>query len=541
MQSRNTSKYISILLLFISVNMVVVAQSQLKKRDLNAITDQINLEKFEEASKNIKSLMISHPDEPILNLQMGLCLLNMDYKTDDAIPFLEKAKESYSLEKRRNQRAIEARYYLAQAYHLNHRFDEALAELIALKDNIPPKQKDLLKEIERETAYNQNAILLKSNPVNFRISNLGQAINSEHDEHSPLISADETILIFTSNRQGTGSLKTYDDQYYEDIHQSIWREGKWLPALNIGQKINTSGNDATCSLSADGQTMIVYRNDGISGDLYYSSLSDEGWTEPVKFPKPINTDYNETHGSFSYNGNTLVFASDRPGGFGGKDLYMVKKLPDGTWGKIMNLGPTINTIEDEDSPFLSHDETTLYFASMGHMSMGGYDIFSTKRLNQTEQKWSEPKNIGYPINTPGDDLFYSPTIDGQRVYYASERPGGLGRSDIWLIEYPETHEKAMAVVGGFIFTEDGLPSYESLVTVTKKDTGEEMGEYRPHPQTGKYIMILPTGVEFTMTVRTFGKTTVEKNFSLKGRQDFSTRGNASYLDPIVVEDIKQAQ
>jgi len=520
--------------------MVVVAQSQLKKRELNTITDQINLEKFEEASKKIQSLMINHPDEPILNLQLGLCFLNMDYKTDDAIPFLEKAKESYSIEKRRNHRAIEARYYLAQAYHLNHRFEEALAELIALKDNIPPKQKELLKEIERETAYNQNAIQLKSNPVNFRISNLGQAINSEHDEHSPLISADETILIFTSNRQGTGSLKTYDGQYYEDIHQSIWREGKWLPALNIGQKINTSGNDATCSLSADGQTMIVYRNDGISGDLYYSNLSEVGWTEPIKFPKPINTDYNETHGSFSYNGKTLVFASDRPGGFGGKDLYMVKKLPDGNWGKIMNLGPTINTIEDEDSPFLSHDETTLYFASMGHMSMGGFDIFSTKRLHQTEQKWSEPKNIGYPINTPGDDLFYSPTIDGQRVYYASERPGGLGRSDIWLIEYPETHEKALAVVGGFIFTADGLPSYESLITVTKKDSGEEMGEYRPHPETGKYIMILPTGVEFTMTVRTYGKTTVEKNFSIKGRQDFSTRGNASYLDPIVVEDIKQA-
>ncbi|MCU4164237.1 hypothetical protein [Carboxylicivirga caseinilyticus] len=541
MQCLNTPKVISILFFIFCVNVVLTAQPKLKKKELNAITDDINLEKFDVAAQKIKHLMINHPEEPILNLQMGLCLLNIDYKTDDAIPFLEKAKESYPLDKNKKERAIEARYYLAQAYHLNHRFDEALAELIALKDNIPAKQKALLKEIERETTYNENAIKLKSNPVDFRISNLGQAINSENDEHSPVISADESILIFTSNRQGTGSLTTSDGQYYEDIHKAIWREGRWLPAMNIGQTINTAGNDATCSLSADGQTMIVYRNDGISGDLLYSNLTDKGWTEPVKFPKPINTDYNETHGSFSYDGNTLVFASDRPGGFGGKDLYMVTKLPDGTWGKIMNLGPTINTIEDEESPFLSHDEKTLYFASMGHMSMGGFDIFSTQKLDDNEQKWSEPQNIGYPINTPGDDLFYSPTLDGQRVYYASERPGGYGRSDIWLIEYPENDERTLAVVAGFIFTQEGIPSYESEITVTKKESGEKVGVYRPHPETGKYVIIVPTGVEYTMTIRTSGKATFVKDFTIPARLDFPTRGNASYLDPIVVEDMKDGQ
>ncbi len=541
MQCLHTFKIIRVFCLLFCVNAVIVAQPKLKKKELNAITDAINLEKFDEAAQKIKPLLSNYPNEPILNLQMGLCLLNDDYKTKEAIPYLEKAKEFYPLDRKRNHRAIEARYYLAQAYHLNYRFEEALTELSALKDNIPAKQKVLLKEIERETAYNQNAIELKSHPVDFRISNLGQAVNSENDEHSPVISADETILMFTSNRQGTGSLKTYDDLYYEDIHQSIWREGKWLPAMNLGQKINTDGNDATCSLSANGQTLILYRNDGISGDLYYSTLNDKGWSEPVKFPKPINTDYNETHGSFSYDENTLLFSSDRPGGFGGKDLYMTQKLPDGSWGKVMNLGPTINTAEDEESPFLSHDEKTLYFASMGHKSMGGFDIFSSKKLNDQEQKWNEPKNIGYPINTPGDDLFYSPTLDGQRVYFASERPGGYGKSDIWLIEFPESDERSLAVVAGFIFTQEGIPSYESQITVNKKETGEQIGVYRPHPETGKYVMILSTGVKYVMTIRTFGKATIEKEFSVSARQDFTTQGKASYLDPIVVEEAKQGK
>ncbi len=528
------------LLLILSFSVTIVpAQSKLKKKDLVNITNDLNLEKFEEAAAKLKELMIVHPDEPILNLNYGLCLLNIDYKSDDAIIYLEKAKQHYTLETRKNQHAIEARFYLAQAYHLNHRFEEALQELIALKDNIPPKQKSLLKQLELETRYNENAIQLKANPVDFRITNLGQAVNSEHNEHSPVISADESILIFTSNRQGTGNLTNPDGLFYEDIHKTIWREEKWLPALNLGKSVNSDGNDATCSLSADGQTMIIYRNDGISGDLYFSNLSEKGWSAPLKFPKPINTNYHETHGSFSYDRNTLVFSSDRPGGFGGKDLYIVKRLPDGTWGKVSNLGPTINTVEDEESPFLSHDEGTLYFASMGHLSMGGFDIFSSNRINDAEQKWSEPKNIGYPINTPGDDLFFVPTSDGHRVYFASERPGGYGRSDIWLIEFPETDERSLAVVAGFIFTEDGLPSHESQLILTKKDSGEEVGQYRPHPENGKYVLILPTGVEYTMTIRTFGKVTMSKDFKISGRLDFPTHGNASYLDPIIVEDKKE--
>ncbi|MCU4175733.1 hypothetical protein [Carboxylicivirga sp. N1Y90] len=524
--------------LVLSSQLVQAQKNKPGRKELLSISNNIQLDNYSEAAQQLKDLLLQFPDDPYLSMQYGLCLLNIDYKTDDAIPHLEIAKNYYSLDDRKNDKAIETRFYLAQAYHLNYRFEEALEELMRLKDMIPAKQKSLLKQIEQEIAYNENAIELKKNAVDFRISNLGQAINSEYDEHSPVISADESTIVFTSNRQGTGSYTSGDGLFYEDIHQAIWREGKWIPAMNIGAKINTDGNDATCSLSADGRTLIIYRNDGLSGNLYFSNYTKDGWSTPEKFPKPINTDHAETHGSLSYDGNTLVFASDRPKGFGGSDIYISRKLPNGQWGKVMNAGPTINTVENEESPFLSHDERTLFFASMGHKSMGGYDIFKSKILNEEDKKWSEPQNIGYPINTPADDLFYSPTSDGQRVYFASERAGGFGRSDIYLIEFPETDERTLSVVAGFIFTEEGLPSHESRITLSKADTGEEIGYYRPHPENGKYVLIVPTGVEYKMTIETFNKVTLTKSFKVSGRLDYSSQGNATYLDPIIVENNK---
>ncbi len=523
---------IILLALFMTTLHISAAPKKPKKKELVKVIEYINQESYGEASDEISNLLIKYPNDPYLQLQQGICYLNMDYKADDAIPFLTSASTAFLLTDRRNDNAIEARFYLAQAYHLNHRFEEALKILLELKDKISAKQKEILTKVNQEINYSQNAIQLKAHPVQFRISNLGQAINSEFDEHSPVLSADESLIVFTSNRQGTGSYTTPDGLFYEDIHQSTWREGRWLPALNIGSGINTDDNDATSSLSADGQTLIIYRNNGISGNLFMADYTNNGWSEPKKLPRPINSTYNETHGSLADNGQTLYFSSDRPGGFGGSDIYRVSRLPDGSWGKVVNLGPTINTPEEEESPFLHPDGHTLYFASTAHSSMGGYDIF--KSTMTADNQWTKPENIGYPINTPADDIFYIPTSDGQRVYFASERPGGFGRSDIYVIEFPETDHRAMAVVAGFLFKEDGNPSIHSQIKVEKKESGESMGIYKPHPDNGKYILILPTGNHYTMTITTDGLQTITKTFEVPSRADYPTKGSAIYLDPQII-------
>ncbi len=515
---------------------LLFAQQKAKKRLLRPILEQIDKEDYASAAPKIEDLLIKYPDDSFLHLQLGICYLNIDYKEDDAIDHLQMAVKSYPLEKRKYTKAIESRFYLGQALHLSYQFEEALSTFEKLKidiSGIKTKDRELVDKIDREIRYNKNAIKYKANPIDFRITNLGSAVNSKYDEHSPVVSADESVLLYTSNKPGTGNLKSPDGLFNEDIYISEWREGKWLSALNLGEKVNTAVNDASVSITPDGSTLMAYRNDGVSGDLYFSISEKEGWAKLKKLPKPINTTYNETHGTLINNENTIYFTSDRPGGFGGKDIYVSRKLPTGEWGKPRNLGDKINTANDEDSPFIHSDGKTLYFASEGHTSMGGFDIFYST-LNDSNQ-WSVPENIGYPINTPDDDLFYIPTADGQRVYYASKRKGGFGRSDIYIIEFPESDPRSLAVISGFVFTPDGEPAANAIISMEKHGSGEIVGIYRLNSSSGKYILIVPTEIEYSVTISLKGYKSVVQKVYFPSRGEFSSRKKVLYLDPVVLE------
>ncbi|WP_289053046.1 hypothetical protein [Carboxylicivirga marina] len=504
-----------------------------RKKDFVPIENLMQADDYLKASDLIDKLQKKYPESSYLYLLEGICLLNIDGKTKEAIQPLLLAQEHYGLYSKKNNNAIEANYYLGLAYHLNYQFEDALDLFTQLQDTIPAKRESIHKQLKQQIDYCENAISLKQHPVDFRITNLGQAINSEYDEHSPIISGDENLLMFTSNKQGHSKQGKSTILYPEDIYSSKWRDGAWLPATNVGNSINTSGYDATCSLSSDGKTMILYRNNG-NGDLYISKLSNDKWGKPVKLPKPINSPHEESHACLSIDGNSIVFTSDRPGCVGNKDIYMAHKLPNGDWGKVTLLNEKVNTPFNEESPFLSHDGQTIFFASEGHNSMGGFDIFmSEKDING---QWQEAINIGYPINTPGDDLFYIPTFDGQRVYFASERSGGYGRSDIYIIEFPESDERSLAVVSGFLFTESGLPSDSSTISIMNKVSGELVGAYKPQTHSGKYTMILSTGVQYIMTIETPGKVSISKEVIIPYRANYKSKTRASYLDPMVIKN-----
>lgn len=526
-------KILIITIFSVSILQVCYAKKKPRKKDLIRIENEIGLDNFYQAAEESSTLLKEYPDDPYLNLLYGTCLLNINSRIGESIPPLEFAQKHYNLDSKPNEYAIEANYSLGKAYHLKYRFSEALDIYTHLQGVIPEKRTELREKITREIKINNNAIALKNNPIEFRITNMGQAVNSEYDEHSPVVSGDESLMMFTSNRQGTGVVKGAENLFSEDIYQTVWREGRWLPSTNTGTPTNTKGYEATCSIGPDGKTLITYRYNG-NGNLYISNNIDGKWNESEKLPKPINSAYDESHGSLSPDGNTLIFTSDRPGGLGGKDIYFCRKLPDGSWGKLINPGEAINTPYDEESPFLSYDGKILYFASEGHTSMGGFDIFKSE-LNK-DNAWNDAQNIGYPVNTTGDDLFYIPTYDGQRVYFASVRPGGYGRSDIYIIEFPETDERSLGVVSGFLYNEDGSPSTLSKITVTKEGTGETVGIYKPQPDNGKYTMILPTGIAYEMSVETSNKTNVLKSFELPVRSDYKTRASATFLDPIIIKD-----
>ncbi|MCX6295379.1 MAG: hypothetical protein NTX97_04805, partial [Bacteroidetes bacterium] len=319
---------------------------------------------------------------------------------------------------------------------------------------------------------------------------------------------DESILIFTyTGPKSTGGLMDADfnpdpdGSYYEDVFVSQRVGEHWLTPESIGPNINTKNHDASIALSSDGQKLFIFHStDKDGGDIYMSSLTGNVWGEAQALGPNINTKYWEGSCSLSSDEQTLYFASERPGGLGGKDIYISKKMPDGSWGKAENLGPSINTIYNDDSPFIHPDGVTLFFSSEGHNSIGGYDIMYS---NLKDGKWSEPTNIGYPINTTEDERFYVLTADGEHGYYSSDMKGGKGQQDLYTVTPGFFGEKPiLALVVGTIFANDN--SVDATINVSNNDTGEKIGTYHSNSASGKYLIALTPGNNYKVAIEVEG-------------------------------------
>lgn len=278
---------------------------------------------------------------------------------------------------------------------------------------------------------------LAENELNVIIENLGKSVNSSFDEHSPIISADGNTLIFTSNRPDNNTTSKVGN--LEDVY-IVTKTGKeWGTPKKISTHINTPKyNDAAASLSPDGKTLFLYSEEG-AGDIYISRFEGNDWTDPKPLGRNINTSqYWETCASISADGKKLYFTSDRPGGYGELDIYLSELDAKGEWGKAVNLGPVINTPSNEDSPSIHYDGKTLYFSSNGHRNLGNNDIFMSEFKNG---KWQKPENIGFPINSWEYDGFFTISPDKKKAYYSTVKDGGLGGIDIYSISFLEPKYK----------------------------------------------------------------------------------------------------
>jgi outer membrane protein OmpA-like peptidoglycan-associated protein len=290
-------------------------------------------------------------------------------------------------------------------------------------------------EVDRRLTECANGKEFKANPKPFSIVNMGSAINSPQEDFAPVLTADENEIVFTTRRQedNTSPDVADDNKYYEDIFVAVRENGSWKAARNIGPPVNTKYNDSNLTLSPDGSLLFIYKDEG-NGDIYLCEKNKNGsWGEPTPLPGIINSSYRESSVTITPDENTLYFVSERPGGYGGSDIYVCTKDSKGEWSRVKNLGPKINTELDEDGPFISYDGKTLYFSSELHKTMGGFDIFKSELLNAEKNEWSEPENIGYPINTPDDDIYFSISKDGKRSYYSSVKNEGQGYTDIYVI------------------------------------------------------------------------------------------------------------
>lgn len=422
-------------------------------------------EKYDLAYPAYEELAKGHPDNFLYNYRTGLCYFHSINSANKAkaLSYFEAAKKNMT-----SKSDPEIYYYLGQVYQLHNRFDEAIECYTKLKSVIVNKGLGAkqIKEADRfiETCNTGKELVKKPLPV--RIENAGPNINSEFPDYAPVISSDESSLIFTSKREGTtGGKKDEDGYYFEDIFSSkkIGETG-WIPsykldtmaetpkrgffkilfskAENIGNSVNTKTHDASIAISADGKKLFIFRKNHI----WMSTHNGTKWGKPAKLNENINAKKSyEPSITLSAEESIIYFVSERKGGFGGKDIYRSFKQADGSWGKAENLGPTINTKYDEESPFIALDGKTLYFSSEGHESMGRFDIFKTVLENNS---WTTPQNLGYPINTASDDIFYVTNADNNRAYYSTIKHESKGDLDIYMIskEVPRPQIKILSVV-----------------------------------------------------------------------------------------------
>ncbi len=384
-------------------------------------------------------------------------------------------------------------YYLAKSSHINGDIDTAFYQYDFFLTNVKKKHEKYDLAV-LGLAQVEVAKKLMADPQPYVIKNIGPIVNTENPEYSPVVTIDGTALFFTSKRMREDSsninyVNINNGQYYEDIYVSYRdMDGSWSSPVYLDFcKVNK--NDASISVSPDGQTVFVYQDLG-GGDVYFSNLRDTLFVNIEPFPaEELNTDAWETHATLSPDGNYMYFVSDREGGMGGRDIWRLKKLPDGTWSKAMNLGAPINSEYDEESPFIGADNHTLYFSSNGPNSMGGFDIFVTQ-MDESEQ-WSEPENMGYPLNSVDDDIFYTTTADGYTGFYSSDKLDGKGDKDIYVVQSESSLIRNVAILTGYILTSDhGM--IPKGITIHVKDLTDDSKTkvYRPRRRDGGYVLNL---------------------------------------------------
>ncbi len=475
--------YFGILIFIFSIQVFsqVKVDKKLYAKDLKNADLYFDTEDYLNAIYSYKKVLAIEPFHEMANLNSAISRIKLGQPADSSFANLVKLKTS---------KLPEVQFYFGQLYHLTSNFDEAINSFNKYKA-IPEKQRSILNdEIDYQISCSKNAKEFVNSPHRSIIKNIGNKINSIYADYVPLIFPDESYLYFTSRRDGsTGNLKDVYGNYYEDVYVSKrLPDGKWGEPKNIGPPINTNTHDACVALSFDANNMIIYRTsaDQLTGDLYICHTGYDGWSVPQKLGPEINTPFIETSACFSNDTSVIYFSSNKPGGFGGKDIYRIKKLPNGKWSLPMNLGSNINTDKDEDSPFLHPDGLTLYFSSKGHNTMGEYDVFRSI-LNTETNQYTSAENLGFPINSVNNDIFFVLNADGTRGYYSSIKEQTYGGADIYVID-TRFGDNDLKVKHGIIMS--GNDIVKAKITLIDIESKQVSGIFNSSYKTGKFLLIM---------------------------------------------------
>ena len=364
----------------------------------------------------------------------------------------------------------------------------------------------------------------KGSDYKFEPQNMGDSINSAVSEYYPTITIDGNKFIYT---------RRVNDMN-EDFYESDRVNGTWTKSYSLPGNINSDQNEGAQNISQDGQWLIFtgcnFPDGHGSCDLYISYLTADGWSTPENLGDSINTEFWESAPSLSPDKKDLYFASRQPDGYGGSDIYVSHRLRNGAWGSPQNLGPTINSIGNEGTPFINADNQTLYFTSDVHPGYGGDDLFLARK--RPDGTWSKPENLGYPINTIADEGSLVVAADGKTAYYASDRADSRGGLDLYTFELRQDIRPAQTLwLKGRVFDRSSLKGLPSSVILTDLSTRAVISDLQTD-ETGNYLITLPKGKDYALTVKRRGYLFFSENFALSGEHNDSTYHIDIPLQPI---------
>jgi len=487
-----------------------------KKSELKALFVEAEsyflFEEYNEALPIYLKLIKTAPDNANLKYRTGRCYLNIPGEKDKSLNFLKSAIKNITPKYkegsyREKEAPVDAYFYLGDAYRINNMLEKAISTYEYFKENSNKKEYDFeVIDYQIQTCY--NAIKLQKSPLYIKYTNLGEFINSRFSDYNPIVSGDEQTLIFTRKLQ-----------FYDAIFYSLRKNEKWSAPINLTPELSVDQDFYSSSISSDGKRLYLYKNDEYDGNIYESTLIDGKWGPVVRLNDNINTKYWESHASETKDGKALYFTSNRKGGLGGLDIYKSEKDESGNWGPGINLGPNINTEFNEDTPFITPDGKAIYFSSYGHFSMGGYDIFYSSLFDNGE--WSTPLNMGYPINTTDDDLFYMPIKDGNFAYRSLFSKSGYGKKDIFKLEiYSDEHPRKFLIQGMVSLDRGSKNSPEAiLVTVSDSESDEPIDSMLTKTD-GRYSFLLEAG-NYKLAFEADGFHSQKKQVIVKSDQDES--------------------
>ncbi|MEQ8623342.1 MAG: hypothetical protein RJQ00_11815 [Vicingaceae bacterium] len=505
-------------LLFNSIS----AQDKMSKKEEKNTTQQAeaqyNDENYSKAAELFESLNKSNPNDIYYKMMKGVCYTFIDDKRAESIDILLEVKEE-------NPEYTEIYFFIGRSYAVNKEYDQAIEYF-----NIYLEDPDLMQEDRSKALLYikncENAKSIDQDSVDVLITNIGAPINTVDEEYVPIITPDESIIIFTyrGEKSTGGRLDQYGNpskngEYREDIMISKKNvNGVWSEPKSIGSNINTKKHDASIAISNSGQKLFVYKSDDQnSGDIYLSKLESGTWSIPKRLEGDVNSNYWEGSASLSSDEQILYFTSERKGGFGGRDIYKAELLKNNVWGNIQNLGPTINTPLDEDDPFIHPDNKTLYFSSKGHNSIGGYDVFYSF---DNDGVWDEPMNIGYPVNTIKDDRFYVLSADASTGYYSSSgKSNSLGGNDIYVVTPGHIGKQpVLALVIGVTRANDKETG--AVVTAINEKDGKVANKTNSDEETGKFLLSLVPGNKYKIAIEIEGHETSYEYLDIESLETF---------------------